>query len=142
MQDARLSLNTVFSTGSPVNDENDSQKQSTLAAFVAYIERLQDEVRLKDVRISDLEGDKEQLRQRHNQLVQEHNAISLQSDIQGQLLREAKKTESQIELLRGGIIEREAIIDEKEKKMRATERQLEQHKLLLQAEIKIGRAHV
>jgi hypothetical protein len=135
-QDERLSLNTVFSTGSPINNENDSQEQSTLAAFVAHIERLQDEVRLKDARISNLEGDKEQLRQRHNQLAQEHNAINLQLDIQNQLLRKAKKTEIHIEQLRTGIIERDAIIGDKEKKIRAIERQLEQHKLLLQAEIR------
>jgi hypothetical protein len=131
-----MSMSTVFSSASPISQDLDTHENSTLAAFVAHIERLQDQVREKDVYITELEEDREQLRQRLNQLEQEHNEIALQSDIQNQLLRKTQRTDSYIERLRTAIIDRESIIGEKEKTIHAVERQLEYHKLLLQAEIR------
>ena len=129
-------MSTVFSSGSPISPENESQEQSTLAAFVAHIERLQDQVRQKDLRISELEIGREGLQQRHDQLEQDHNTLVLQMDIQNELLRKTRRTEKHIEQLRTAVIDRETIIGEKEKSIRAVERQLEHHKLLLQSEIR------
>ncbi|CAO2656324.1 Nn.00g051270.m01.CDS01 [Neocucurbitaria sp. VM-36] len=135
-KDARMSMSTVFSSGSPISQENETQELSTLAAFIAHIERLQDQVRQKDAYITELEADLGQLRTRHSQLQQEHNETALRLDIQSELLRKTRHTDSHIEQLRTAIIDREAIIGEKEKSIRAVERQLEHHKLLLQAEIR------
>lgn len=129
-------MSTVFSSGSPISQENESQELSTLAAFIAHIERLQDQVRQKDAYITELETDLGQLRAKHSQLQQEHNETSLRLDIQSELLRKTRQTDSHIEQLRTAVIDREAIIGEKEKSLRAIERQLEHHKLLLQAEIR------
>lgn len=129
-------MSTVFSTGSPTSQENESQELSTLAAFIAHIERLQDQVRQKDAQVTELEVDRDQWRKRHDQLAQEHNDFALQLDIQNDLLRKTRQTDTHIEQLRTAIIDREAIIGEKEISTRAVERQLEHHKLLLQAEIR------
>ena len=129
-------MSTVFSSGSPTSPENESQELSTLAAFVAHIERLQDQVRQKDTQISELEAVKEQLRQKHDQLEQDHKALNLQMDIQNELLRKTRRTDKHIEQLRTAVIDRETIIGEKERSIRAVERQLEYHKLLLQSEIR------
>ena len=131
-----MSLSTIFSSSSPVSLEVDSQENSTLAAFVGHIERLQDQVREKDVHIAELEEDRASLEQKHIQLEQEHNKMALQSDIQRDLLRKTQRTDTHLERLRAAIIDRETIIGEKEETLRAVERQLEYHKLLLQAEIR------
>ncbi|KAF2827319.1 hypothetical protein CC86DRAFT_348672 [Ophiobolus disseminans] len=133
---AHLSMSTVFSSGSPTSPENESQELSTLAAFIAHIERLQDQVRQKDAQISELEDVKEQLQHKHNQLEQDHNALNLQMDIQHDLLRKTRRTDKHIEQLRTAVMDRETIISEKERSIRAVERQLEHHKLLLQSEIR------
>ncbi|KAF1843913.1 uncharacterized protein K460DRAFT_153963 [Cucurbitaria berberidis CBS 394.84] len=135
-QNPHMSMSTVFSSGSPTSPETESQELSTLATFIAHIERLQDQVRQKDTYIAELEVDLGQLRMKHGQLEQEHNETSLQLDIQNRLLRETQQTDTHIEQLRTAIIDREAIIGEKEKSIRAVERQLEHHKLLLRAEIR------
>ncbi|KAH8727133.1 hypothetical protein GQ44DRAFT_770569 [Phaeosphaeriaceae sp. PMI808] len=135
-KNARLSMSTIFSSSSPTSPEIESQELSTLAAFIAHIERLQDQVRQKDSKISELESSKEELRQRHDQLKQEQISMSLQMDIQNDLLRKSRRTDTHIEQLRTAIIDRETIISDREKSIRALERQLEYHKLLLQAEIR------
>jgi hypothetical protein len=124
-----LSTSTVFSSDTPISPANEIQEQSTLAAFVAHIERLQDQVRQKDAEISKLERAKLQFEQ-------EQKAMALQMDIQNDLLKETRRTDSHIEQLHATVINREAIISEKEKSVRAIERQLEHHKLLLQAQIR------
>lgn len=108
----------------------------TLDTFITHIERLEDIIRQQDMHISGLEGDNEELRQRYIQLEQENNESSLQLDIQNELIRKTKQTDTHIEQLRAAIIDRESIIEEKEKSIRLVERQLEHHKLLLQAEIR------
>ncbi|KAF1838000.1 hypothetical protein BDW02DRAFT_68353 [Decorospora gaudefroyi] len=135
-RNAHMSMSTVFSDASPMSPEVDSQENSTLAVFVAHIERLQDQVREKDGYIAELEEAQEHLREQLDQLEHEHNKLGLQSDIQTELLRKTRRTDTQIERLRTAIIEREAIIGEKDKAIRAVQRQLEYHKLLLQAEIR------
>ncbi|KAH7378796.1 hypothetical protein BKA66DRAFT_513200 [Pyrenochaeta sp. MPI-SDFR-AT-0127] len=135
-QDAHMSMSTVFSSGSPTSQDNESHELSTLAAFIAHIERLQDQVRQKDAQIAKLEVDQEQLQQKHDRLAQDHNDFALQLDIQNELLRKTRNTDTHIEQLRTAIIDREATIGEKENSTRAVERQLEHHKLLLQAEIR------
>jgi hypothetical protein len=129
-------MSTVFSSDSPTSPEKDTQELSTLAAFVAHIERLQDQVRQKDSRILELESSKEELRQRHHQLEHDHSSLTLQMDIQNELLRKTRQTDKHIEQLRTAILDRETVIVEKEKSIRTMERQLEHHKLLLQSEIR------
>ena len=129
-------MSTVFSSGSPISQENESQELSTLATFIAHIERLQDQVRQKDAHIADLELNLGQLRMKYSQLEQEHNETVLQLDIQNELLQKTRQTDTHIEQLRTAVIDRETTLGEKEKSIRAVERQLEHHKLLLQAEIR------
>jgi hypothetical protein len=62
--------------------------------------------------------------------------MALQMDIQSDLLKRTRRTDSHIEQLRAAVVDREAIIIKKEKSIRAVERQLEHHKLLLQAQIR------
>jgi hypothetical protein len=131
-----MSRSTIFSSSSPVSLEIDSQENSTLAAFIGRIERLQDQVKEKDAHIAELEEDQASLQQTHIQLEQEHNKMALQSDIQSDLLRKTRQTGKHLERLRTAIIDRETIIGEKEETIQAVERQLEYHKLLLQAEIR------
>jgi hypothetical protein len=131
-----LSLSTVFSSDSPVSSEKEPQESSTLAAFVAHIERLQDQVRQKDVEISELLNAQEQLLQKQGELEREQEAMALQMDIQNNLLRKTRRMDAHVEQLRTAVIDREAIIGEKQKSISAIERQLEHHKLLLQAQIR------
>ncbi|KAF2730438.1 hypothetical protein EJ04DRAFT_579840 [Polyplosphaeria fusca] len=138
-QSAHTSMSTVFSsgaTGSPTSHQNESDNPTTLSAFISHIERLQEQLKQKDSRIDDLEQTNEQMQIEHHQLQQDHKELSLQSDIQGQLLQKTKSTDIHIEQLRTAIIERESIIGEKDKAIHMAERQLEHHKLLLQAEIR------
>lgn len=129
-------MSTVFSSGSPISPDNESQDLSTLAAFVAHIERLQDQVRQKDAQTSELEMVKEELRKKYERLEQDHQALNLQMDIQNDLLRKTRRTDKHIEQLRAAVIDRETIIGEKETSIRAIEKQLEYHKLLLQSQIR------
>jgi hypothetical protein len=121
-------MSTIFSSESPVSAEKENQELSTLAAFVAHIERLQDQVRQKDNEISE--------RQRQEQQEREQEAMTLQMDIQNDLLRKTQRVDEHVEQLRTAVIDREAIIGEKQKSIRAIERELEHHKLLLQAQIR------
>lgn len=134
VQDAHESRDTVFSNDSQPGRRRDST--ATLSTFVAHIEQLEDEISHKDVYIADLEGDSMQLRQMLDQVHQQCDDINLQLDIQNELLGKRKQTDAHIEQLRTAIMERETVIEEKEKSVRAVERQLEHHKLLLQAEIR------
>ncbi|KAF2623341.1 hypothetical protein BU25DRAFT_296497, partial [Macroventuria anomochaeta] len=134
VQDAHESMDTVFSTDSQPGRQRNST--ATLSRFVAHIERLQDEIRQKDAYISELEGDSTQLRQMLDQVNQQCDEINLQLDIQNELLGKTKETDAHIRQLRTAVLEREAVIGEKEKSVRAVERQLEHHELLLQAEIR------
>ncbi|CAG5146101.1 uncharacterized protein ALTATR162_LOCUS1824 [Alternaria atra] len=134
--DARISTSTVFSGASPISPELGSHEIATLGAFVAHVERLQDQVREKDAHIENLENEREQLRRTHSRLERDHNKIAIHSDIQDGLLQEARRTDTHMEQLRAALLNRECIIEEKEKDIRAVEKQLEHHKLLLQAEIR------
>ncbi|KAL6709534.1 hypothetical protein ACN47E_001469 [Coniothyrium glycines] len=134
-QTAHLSISTVFSSTSPLGSE-DSRETSTLSAFVTHIERLQDQVKQKDVQLLNLQNEKGDLQQRQDQLEREYKEVMLHSDIKSDLLRKTKQADAHVEQLRSAVIDREAIIEEKEKSIQAARRQLEQQKLLLQAEIR------
>jgi hypothetical protein len=131
-----MSMSTIFSSASPISQEVDAHENSMLAAFVAHINRLQDQAREKDVHIADVEEDRMLLQQRHSQLEQIYNKLALHSEIQGDLLRKTRRTDTHMERLRTAIVDREAMIVEKDKTIITLERQLEYHKLLLQAEIR------
>lgn len=132
---ACMNTNTVFPGASIVSSELDSEENSTLAAFVAHMERLQDQVREKDLYIAELEKERQQLRQTHIRLEQDHNKVAIHSEIQDQS-QEARRTDTYMEQLRNAVLNRESLIEEKDRDLRAVERQLEHHKLLLQAEIR------
>ncbi|KAL5420535.1 hypothetical protein PMIN04_006407 [Paraphaeosphaeria minitans] len=133
-QSLRTSMSTVFANDSPISQGD--QEPTTLSAFISHIEQLQEQVRLKDMQIAELDVDNKQLRVKYNRLRNEHRELDLQSDIQDQLLKKAKQNEAHIEELRTAIIKREAMIGEKSKALQQTERQLSHHKLLLEAEIR------
>ncbi|KAF2263516.1 hypothetical protein CC78DRAFT_271318 [Lojkania enalia] len=138
-QSAHTSISTVFSSGaggSPTGYHNESQDPTTLSAFISHIERLQEQIKQKDSRVTELEQVNERLRLDRENLERDNQKLNLQSDIQTQLLQKAKTTDAHIEQLRTAIIERESIIGDKEKAIRMAERQLEHHKLLLHAEIR------
>ncbi|KAI4624359.1 uncharacterized protein J4E87_005860 [Alternaria ethzedia] len=126
--DGRMSMSTVFSSASPISSELDSQENATLASFVAHIERLQDQVREKDHRIAKLEKEREQLRRAHSELEQEHKTTASRSG--------THHPDTHMERLRAAILNRESVIEEKDRVICTVERQLEHHKLLLQAEIR------
>ncbi|KAF2444052.1 hypothetical protein P171DRAFT_473245 [Karstenula rhodostoma CBS 690.94] len=133
-QSTRTSMSTVFANDSPISQSD--QEPTTLSGFISHIERLQEQVRVKDMQIAELDADNKQLRVRYNRLRNEHRDLDLQSDVQDQLLKKAKQNEIHIEELRTAIIKREAMIGEKSKVLQQTERQLSHHKLLLEAEIR------
>lgn len=135
-QSAHMSMSTVFSSGSPTSHVNESNDPSTLAAFISHIERLQEQIKQKDARTAELEQENRRLLESRGQLERDHKELSLQSDIQGQLLKKTKDSDIHIDQLRTAIIERESVIGEKDKALRMAERQLEHHKLLLHAEIR------
>jgi chromosome segregation ATPase len=124
----RTSMSTVFSSASPISSEVDAQENAKLASFVAHIERLQDQVREKSHRIADLEKERERLRRAHRQIEQDHKKLAVRSDVQ--------QLDTHVERLRAAVLNRESVIEEKEKIICTVERQLEHHKLLLQAEIR------
>jgi hypothetical protein len=131
-QNAHESVDTVFST----DLRTDLRRDSTASEYIAHIEQLEDDIGQKDAYIADLEGDSNLLRQMLEQVNHQCDEINLQLEIQDELLRKSKETDVQFEQLRTAVLEREAVISEKEKSVRAVERQLEHHKLLLQAEIR------
>jgi hypothetical protein len=135
-QSAHTSMSTVFSSGSPTSHHNESQDPSTLAAFISHIERLQEQIKQRDERYAELEQQNQELRTSHEQLESDLEKSDLQADIQTQLLRKTKESETHIEQLRTAIIDRESLLGEKEKALRMAERQLEHHKLLLHAEVR------
>lgn len=135
VRNAHMSMDTVFSSDSPIVI-NEGQDSTTLGAFVSHIERLQEEVRQKDARIADLEKMCEDHQRTYALLDREQREMSLQADIQEELLKRAKQAESHIAELRAAILERESTIQEKEKEVRMAERQLDYHKLLLHAEVR------
>ncbi|KAI4692918.1 uncharacterized protein J4E88_001288 [Alternaria novae-zelandiae] len=126
--DGRMSMSTVFSSASPISSELDSQENATLASFVAHIERLQDQVREKDRRIAKLEKEREQLRRAHSEIEQEHKTTAGRSG--------THHPDTHMERLRAAILNRESVIEEKDRVICTVERQLEHHKLMLQAEIR------
>jgi hypothetical protein len=130
------SMSTVFSNSSPSGHPNESENPTTLSAFIAHIERLQEQLKQKESRTAELKQENKRLRHEYELLEREHQAMSLQVDIQGQLLKKTKDADAHIEELRTAIIDRESIIGEKSKSLRMAERQLEHHKLLLHAEIR------
>lgn len=133
-QSTRTSMSTVFANDSPISQGD--QEPTTLSGFISHIERLQEQVRVKDMQIAELDADNKQLRVKYNRLRSEHQGLDLQSDVKDQLLKKAKQNEAHIEELRTAIIKREAMIGEKSKALQQTERQLSHHKLLLEAEIR------
>lgn len=126
-QTAHESVDTVFST---------SSNHTTLYKSVAHVEQLQDEIRQKDAHIAELNCDSSHLRQMLDQMDRQCDEINLQLDIQNELLGKTTETDAHIEQLRAAVLDREAVIAEKEKSVRIVERQLEHHKLLLHAEIR------
>jgi hypothetical protein len=133
-QSMRTSMSTVFANDSPISQTE--ADPTTLTAFVSHIERLQEQIRQKDMIITELESEKDHLKQKYDRLENKHRELDLQSNLQGQLLTKTKQHEIHIEELRTAIIKREAMIGEKSKALQQTERQLEHHKLLLKAEIR------
>lgn len=133
-QSTRTSMSTVFANESPISQNE--HEPTTLSAFISHIDRLQEQIRQKDSYIVELKAENDQLRRNYNRLQNEHRELDLQTDIQGQLLTKAKQNEIHIEELRTAIIKREAMIGEKSKALQQVERQLEHHKLLLEAEIR------
>ncbi|KAJ4348218.1 uncharacterized protein N0V89_009590 [Didymosphaeria variabile] len=133
-QSTRTSMSTVFANESPISQSD--QEPTTLAAFISHIERLQEQVRVKDMQIAELDADNNQLTVKYNKMRSDARGLVLQSDIHDQLLQKAKQNEIHIEELRSAIITREAMIGEKSKVLQQTERQLSHHKLLLEAEIR------
>ncbi|KAF3005191.1 hypothetical protein E8E13_010723 [Curvularia kusanoi] len=130
LQDAHESMDTVFSH----TERRDSG--ATISQYAAHIEHLEDEARHKDAYIADLEENGNQLRQMLDQVNQQYDEMSLQFDIHTELLGKVKESDAQLQQLRAAVLDRESVIAEKEKSVRAVERQLEHHKLLLQAEIR------
>ncbi|KAF3047617.1 hypothetical protein E8E12_010898 [Didymella heteroderae] len=133
-QNAHESVDTVFSAD--LRPDRRRESTGTISKFVAHIEQLEDDIRQKDGYIADLEGDSSLLRQMLEQVNYQCDEINLQLDVQNELLGKSKETDAQIKQLRAAVLERETAIGEKEKSVRAVERQLEHHKLLLQAEIR------
>jgi hypothetical protein len=88
------------------------------------------------VHIFNLQADREQLQQRHGELERERDGANLELEIQESLMGRAQEMDRHVEQLRTAIIDREAIIGEKERAICAVEKQLEHHKLLLQVEIR------
>jgi chromosome segregation ATPase len=107
-QGPHMSTSTIFSSGSPISPEKESQELSTLAKFVAHIERLQDQVRQKDAEVQDLERSREELQQSHDQIEREQRALNLQVEIQNQLLKKTRRTDEHIEQLRAAILDPQA----------------------------------
>ncbi|RAR07640.1 hypothetical protein DDE83_006380 [Stemphylium lycopersici] len=134
--DAHTSMSTVFSNTPSGAVKVDYQENSKLAALIAHVQRLQDQVSEKDAYITELEKDRERMKERHDHLEQEHNKATIQSDMQDGLLQETRETDRHVEQLRAAVISRDAMIKENYQNTRALERQLEHHKLLLQAEIR------
>jgi hypothetical protein len=134
--DAHTSTSTIFSTDSPSDSQQETGEPTTLSAFIAHIERLQGQLREKDLHISELHADREYLKQRHGELEQERDGANLELEIQNSLMGRTQQMDRYVEQLRTAVIDREAIIGEKERLMCAIEKQLEHHKLLLQAEIR------
>ncbi|KAF2851212.1 hypothetical protein T440DRAFT_467942 [Plenodomus tracheiphilus IPT5] len=135
-QNPHVSMSTVFSNASPSSPDDEAQELSTLSVFVTHIERLQDQVTQKDARMFELDREIEELRSKYAHLQVEHNEVTLRSDIQADLLQKSQQADTYIKRLRTSVFDREAVIGEKEKSLRAVERQLHLHKLLLQAEIR------
>ncbi len=121
---------------SPTEQEAGSQDLMTIAAFIARIEELQEQLRQKDASIAELELGREKERLKHDVLMQEYQDVALQLDIQHQLLRRTQQMDGQVDELRTAIVDRDEIIQEKDTSISAMERQLEHHKMLLQAEIR------
>jgi hypothetical protein len=88
------------------------------------------------LQISVLEDTKKKLRIDHEKLQGEYHVMSLQMDIQNKLLVETRHTSKHTNQLRVVIKDHEATIKEKVKSLHAIERELEHHKLLLQAQIR------
>lgn len=134
LQDAHESMDTVFSSDSYTERRRDSG--ATVAQYIAHMEHLQDDVRHKDAYIADLEGNCDQLRQMLDHVNQQYDEMSEQFDMQNELVGKTEESDAQIEQLRTAVVDREVVIAEKEKSVRAVEKQLEHHKLLLHAEIR------
>ncbi|KAF2661536.1 hypothetical protein K491DRAFT_565734, partial [Lophiostoma macrostomum CBS 122681] len=80
-------ISTVFSSGSPTSHHNESQDPSTLAAFISHIERLQEQIKQRDERYTELEQQNQHLRNSQEQLRRDLKKADLQADIQAQLFR-------------------------------------------------------
>lgn len=135
-QDPHTSMSTVFSNASLTSPDQELREFPTLSASVEQIERLQEQSKQKDDHIAELCKEIDELRSRHRQLQVEHDEVILRSEIQADLLQKSRETDAILEQLRKAVLDREAIIADKEKSLRATERQLDLHKLLLRAEIR------
>ncbi|KAI8939497.1 hypothetical protein NX059_003268 [Plenodomus lindquistii] len=135
-QDPNVSLSTIFSNASPSSPDHEAREIPTLSVFVTHIERLQDQVKQKDTRILELGKEMDELRSKHERLHTEHKDLTLRSDIQADLLQKSRQSDTYLEQLRTAVFDRETVLGEKEESLRAVEKQLDSHKLLLQAEIR------
>ncbi|KAH9879798.1 hypothetical protein J1614_001822 [Plenodomus biglobosus] len=135
-QDPHISLSTVFSDASPRSPDRGRGELPTFSAPCLHFDRLQDQIKQKDAHIAELCREVDELKSKHDHLQAQHDEVTLRSDIQADLLQKSRETDMYLEQLRTAVFDREAIIIDKEKSIRAIERQLDLHKLLLQAEIR------
>lgn len=139
---SRVASGTQSSTGtqtaSKPADTSEAVGSETLGlnASTSEIEQLQAQVAEKNVYVAELEAKREELQRKLNQLEQEHKRVAVQSDLQYELLKETRVSDKLIEQLRNSVINRESTIMENEEAIHTLMRQLEYHKVLLQAEIR------
>ncbi|EMD97439.1 hypothetical protein COCHEDRAFT_1124954, partial [Bipolaris maydis C5] len=139
---SRVASGTQISTGTQTSSESASlsevlgSENPALDASTSEIEQLQAQFAEKNVYVAELEMKREELQRKINQLEQEHKRMAVQSDLQDELLKETRASDKLIEQLRNAVINRESTIMENEEAIHTLTRQLEYHKILLQAEIR------
>ncbi|EUC39838.1 hypothetical protein COCMIDRAFT_110429 [Bipolaris oryzae ATCC 44560] len=138
----RVASGTQISTGTQTSSESADTSEAVvsenpaLAASASEIEQLQAQVAEKNAYVIELEAKREELQQEYNKLDQEHKRVAVQSDLQYELLKETRASDKLIEQLRNAVINRESTIMQNEESIHTLTRQLEYHKVLLQAEIR------
>lgn len=129
--DSKVSTSAVISS-----TPDGTQTDSTLAALAMQIEQLESQARDKDAYIAELEKNNDLLQHKYELLEQEHQKAAAQSDLQYELLQDSRGRDRLIEQLRNAVIDRESTIMQNEETIQSLRKQLEYHKLLLQAEIR------
>ncbi|EUC35220.1 hypothetical protein COCCADRAFT_3497 [Bipolaris zeicola 26-R-13] len=139
---SRAASGTQTSTGTQTSSELAKNSEAvdsgnpTPDASTSKTEQLQAQVAEKNAYVAELEVKREELQRKLNQLEQEHKRVAVQSDLQYELLKETRTSDKLIEQLRNAVINRESTIMENEEAIHTLTRQLEYHKVLLQAEIR------